>query len=222
MTTKTALEIAKTSAKLPEVLRAALAPEKPAVSELTLSVCDRPVVPTIAFKTAVKRITTTDPITVTERRLLEQDEVDALSAERAELDALDEYIKARRAAHKTMVFNHLDLEAEADGATDDRDPETGHFIKKGQVESTGSHMFTRELRVNKATMDADDVKAYAEDDSNDFTHRDYLDVTIPVRVIDEGGMLTLLRKEPAKTVAMMAAVGKPGSTTASLNRRKKK
>ena len=145
-----------------------------------------------------------------------------MMAEREDLDALEKYIKARKDAHRTMVFNHLDIEAEEAEMVADTDTK-GHVLAKGEVASTGGHRFTRELRAGSPTVTAEALEELVirgdvvSDDV--FDHEDYLACTTQVRVLDEEKTLLHMRKNP-DIVQALAAAATPGRVTASLNRRK--
>lgn len=160
-------------------------------------------------------------VTPTERRTLTADEVVSLMGERAVLDAVAKVIDGRKDAQKAAIFNHLDVELEAAGATGDADRDAkGHYAVKGEVAvPEAGKKFARELRTGSPTLDADALAALVDDPSIDFSHDDYLACTTQVRVLDEAKVLLHIRKRP-EVVAALGRATKAGSVTASLNVRK--
>jgi hypothetical protein len=221
MTTTTALTlVGKKGVKLPDIITTALAvPEHRTVlpDEYDIPVPVRADQNTVL---ALQATTVLEPITVTERRILEQTEIDALNEERVQLDAMEKYIAARKAAHRAMIFNHLDVEIENSSEDVPEADDKGHYILPGEVFTTGGHRFTRELRKGSPELSAESLRAVEEEfDDAVFSHEDYLAMTTPVRVLDEEKTLILLRTKP-ELVEVLARASKPGKTTASLYRRK--
>lgn len=222
MTTNNALTlVGKKGVKLPDIITTALAVSETQVvrpDEYDIPVPVRADQTTVV---ALQATTVLEPVTVTERRLLEQTEIDALNEERVQLDVMEKYIAARKAAHRAMIFNHLDVEIERDCG--DNVPEAddkGHYILPGEVFTTGGHRFTRELRKGSPELSAESLRAVEDEfDDSVFSHDDYLAMTTPVRVLDEEKTLILLRTKP-ELVEVLARASKPGKTTASLYRRK--
>jgi hypothetical protein len=226
MSKSAALELVRGGkGKFPEVISRALAVEDARPTDV-FDIVTNPIVPDQnvldAVQTAiVQAASEVAPLTVTERRKLEQDEIDRLIAERDELDVLEKYIKARKAAHRTMVFNHLDIELEAVGRPSEADS-SGHYVEPGEVVSTGGHRFTREIRSGAPVVTAEaleDLVAEGKVSEEVFSHEDYLACTTQVRVLDEEKTLIHLRRRP-EIVEALAVAAIPGKSTASLNRRK--
>lgn len=159
-------------------------------------------------------------VTPTERRLLTQDEVASLMAERIIIDNVTKVLEGRKDAQRAAIFNHLDAELEQMGQADAERDAKGHFTVKGEVSvpETG-RKFTRELRNGSPSLDAESLLALVDDPSVAWTHDDYLACTTQVRVVDEAKVLLHLRKRP-EAVAAIAQATKLGSTTASLYVRK--
>lgn len=222
MTTTTALTlVGKKGIKLPDIITTALAvPEHQTVlpDEYDIPVPVRADENTVV---ALRATTEIEPLTVTERRLLDQSEIDALNEERVQLDAMEKYITARKAAHRAMIFNHLDVEIERDcGDAVPEADDKGHYVLPGEVYTTGGHRFTRELRKGSPELTAEALRNVEDEfDDSVFSHEDYLAMTTPVRVLDEEKTLILLRTKP-ELVEVLARASKPGKTTASLYRRK--
>lgn len=216
--------VRKGNGKLPEIVSVALAPTEAQAPD-TFEVLSVAIAPNSAVLEAVRDAVVAAaevaPVTVTERRRLDQDEVNRLMKERIELDEIEKYIKARKDAMKTMVFNHLDIDVEEAGAVATPDSK-GHYLAKGEVVSNVGHRFTRELRSGSPTVTAEALEDLVESGtvSEDvFSHEDYLACTTQVRVLDEEKTLLHMRKRP-EIVEALAAAAVPGKTTASLNRRK--
>lgn len=163
----------------------------------------------------------------TERRMLQPAEVDALIEEKEVLDTVKK-MAAKRLSDggiRTTVFNHFDTEAEAG---EDFEPEqvecdaTGHYLTDGEALGTGNTgmRYTREVREGAPTLDAEALKALADDpDFEGFDHKDYLAMTAQVRLVDENKVMLALKKNPSLVMAIARAT-KPGKKTASLNLRK--
>lgn len=225
MSNSAALELVKSGkGRFPDVISRALAVDGGQPTEV-FDVVTKPILPDLkviaAVDTIVKASKEVAPLTVTERRKLDQAEVDTLMAERDELDVLEKYIKARKAAHRTMVFNHLDIELEAAGKTGPTSKD-GHYITDGELVTTGGHRFTREIRTGAPVLTAEALEDLVAEDgvSEDvFSHADYLACTTQVRVLDEEKTLIHLRRNP-EAVEALALAAMPGTATASLNRRK--
>lgn len=219
-------QLVKSGGKLPEILGAVVPVAKHTPStEFDVAV---PVRITPKVQTAVERIFADvvqhEVVEVTERRALTQTEIDALSDEREALDQIEKYIKARKEAHRAMVFNHFDIEIEgslpkAEIAKIELDDKR-HYLAPQEVHtSDGEKRFTREIRGGKPTLLAERLQELADsDDFDGFDHEDYLACTSAVRVLDEEKALLHLRKKPG-IVAAWAAAAEPGKTTASFYRR---
>lgn len=159
----------------------------------------------------------------TERRTLQPAEVTSLVEEKETLDALKKMAEARQESLRTTIFNHLDIEVEEAGGAEDADRDSrGHYAVKGEVQGTPgtAKKFTREVRQNAPTLDAEALKALAEDpEFEGFTHEDYLAMTTQTRVVDENKVMLALKKNPSLVHAVAQAT-RPGNKTTSMFLRK--
>jgi hypothetical protein len=212
-------DLVATKSNLPEILTSLL----PAVVRPTTQVLDIPkavkVTAKIASAVATLKIGVVDttPLTVVERRALTPEEIDQLSVERDEIDALEKYITARKEAHRAMVFNHFDVvdadpEAEVDGK--------GHLLLAAEVAAQGgSKKFVRQISKGSPVVTADALDGVANaGDIEGFDHDAYLACTTPIRVLDEEKTLIQMRTNPAVVEALRLAV-KPGGVSGSLYHR---
>lgn len=224
MTTQAALTlVGKKSVKLPDIITTALAVQDHAVVPPEEYDIPKPVLVDTSTEMALQATAALVPLTVVERRTLVQAEIDQLNEERTQLDAMAKYIEARKAAHRAMIFNHLDVALESSLDEDTSPPSSddkGHYIQAGEVFSSGGHRFTRELRREAPVLTAEALRAVEESLPDDvFSHDDYLAVTTQVRVLDEEKALILMRTKP-EIIQAFAAAATPGKTSASLYRRK--
>lgn len=220
MTNPTSAELAiiEKGASLPEVLRvisrsAVIVPaeQRPVDLPKTVVLSDE-------AQRAMDSLRSTDLVQVDARRTLTPEEVKAMLDERANLDALEAFVKARKEAHRAMVFNHLDIEVEANTPADADLDDKGHWLVPGSLTVTGAtKKFTREIRQGSPSLTAE---ALAEvEDGETFTHEDYLACTTQVRVVDEAKVLLHLRQRPSIVEAIRKATT-TGQTTASVYVRK--
>lgn len=216
--TSAELAVIEKGASLPEVLRvisrsATLVPadQRPAdLPKLVLLGEDA--------QKAMDALRSTNLVQVDTRRSLTADEVNALLTERASLDALEAFVKARKEAHRSMVFNHLDIEVDGNPPADADLDDKGHWLVPGSLTVPGAaKKFTREIRQGSPSLTAE---ALAEvEDGETFTHEDYLACTTQVRVVDEAKVLLHLRTRPQIVDAIRKATS-VGQTTASVYVRK--
>lgn len=212
--------VATTKSSLPEVLTSLL----PAVVRPTTQVLDipKPVKVTAKIASAVATlkigVVDTTPLTVLERRALTADEIDQLSVERDEIDALEKYIKARKDAHRAMIFNHFDVVCDDPDSCDVDDK--GHLLVAAEtLAQGGSKKFVRQISKGAPVVTADALDAVANSgDVEGFDHDAYLACTTPVRILDEEKTLILMRTNPAVVEALRVAV-RPGGTAGSLYHR---
>jgi hypothetical protein len=152
-------------------------------------------------------------------RKLEPEELDGLLEERYVLDEIEGTIKKRKESIRSAVCNHLDTE-HADDANLERDDKGHVLIKERIIVAKQPKCFSLELRSDAPEVTAEALKAVADDpDFDGFTHDDYLEMTTPVRVVDEHKTMLRLRKDPTLLRALAEAT-RPGKTTASLYLRK--
>lgn len=168
----------------------------------------------------------------TERRALEPIEVGKLLDEREVLDEIATMAEKRKGGIRTTICNHLDVTAENDGKVEhDEDgniknvlfDKDGHYLLGGEARAPKHEkMFRRELRSNSPTLSEGILKELADDPDIDFiSHRDFLDMTSQVRVLDENKVMLALRKNPKLLMAIARATTSATTPqTGSLNIRK--
>lgn len=160
-------------------------------------------------------------LTVAERRPLEQNELDTLSAERDSLDVLEKYIKARRDAHKVMLYNHWDAEIEADESAIKPDIDgDGRFITKVSTYAQGgARHFDRQVSEGKPYVTETALKDVAANGIIDgFDHDAYLACTTAVRVFDEEKTLIRMRSHQPTIAALREAAAMGASSTSFYHR----
>lgn len=118
-------------------------------------------------------------------------------------------------AIKTAAFNHMDVTLEADNDIEDLpyDEKTGHYLVDCElvVEGTG-YKFTRELRQGSPDLTHEHLLALYEDGK--LTRPEYLKATRQIRVVDEDGVMDVIRKRP-DVLADIEEIIEPGKVTAS-------
>jgi hypothetical protein len=219
----TALEVIGKGKNLPAVL-IQLVPKTAAVTAADRPV-DLPVVVevTSAISEAVHALGLLtpghEPLTVQKRTELTQMQLDKLSEERDALDVLEAYVKARKEAHRSMVFNHFDVVLEEKGATDEETDDKGHYLNKVSVNTqAGSRHFDRQISKGSPVVTAEGL-ADAVENVDGFTHDDYLACTTQVRVLDEERTLIHMRSHPVTVVDALRYALKPGKVQAALYHR---
>ncbi len=219
MSNAAALELVPKGASLPEVLRS-ISRE---VVRPTMDV--RPVdVPKVVIlgadaSTAIAHFQSKTLVQAGTRRSLTDEEISSLLEERAHLDALEAFVKARKEAHRAMVFNHLDIAVDGSpmASTAEMD-DKGHWLVEGSLTVEGAaKKFTREIRSGSPVLTADALEAAKDDET--FTHDDYLACTSQVRVVDEAKVLLRLRERPQIVSALRKATAQGGASP-SFNVRK--
>lgn len=212
----TALEVIQKAASLPEVLRTISRSVVPAPAERPVDI-PKTVVLTEAASAAMQAVAEMSLVQVSARRTLTPKEIDDLLFERAALDAIEKFVKDRKEAQRSMVFNHLDVEVDgqaiaAAAELDDK----GHWLVPGKLTVVGADKcFSREVAEASPTLTADALLEVASDDSGiDFTHDDFLACTTQVRVIDEAKTMLHLRKKPTivDAIGQATVAGKPRSS----------
>lgn len=94
------------------------------------------------------------------------------------------------------------------------DADAHFYLVPGKVGTADrSKVFVRGLRTEAPRLTAEGLKSIVGDDS--IEHKDYLDMTTQVRVVDEQKVLLWLRSHPEKAPHLMGALT-PGKTTAAL------
>lgn len=160
----------------------------------------------------------------TERRDLTIPEVTQLLVETRTLKAVEKLTKDRISDIRTTMFNHFDVVAEKAKLVDDDTPRTeeGHYPLAGEAKGDAQPTkFTREVRQGSVDVSESMLRELAEDESYpDFTHTDYLAVTVPVRMFNEHKFMLALKKKPKLLVAIQKAVTK-GRPVASFHSERK-
>lgn len=220
---KTAIAKIEAGTLTMEALLEALAPDVPPAAEVEAQ-APMPVAITPEQREAITKVGEVfGKVVPTERRTLQATEVASLIEEKQTLDELKKMAEARHESIRTTVFNHFDVEAEAEGkAADAYRDKRGHYILTGEARATPEvgKKFTREVRQQGPSLNASALEALARDDDfADLTWDDYLKMTTQVRVVDENKVMLALKKKPDLVKAIARATN-PGSRTASLNLRK--
>lgn len=152
----------------------------------------------------------------TERRKLSEQEKVSLVKERKVLDIVKAMVEKRVEDQKTIVHNHLDAEAEADGRADDntpRHPEKGFYLLVGEVEAPEQpKKFSRSTRGGSASLSVQDLQNLEA--FGTITHEDFLAMTSQVRVVDEHKLRIWMRSRPDKLADIQSAVTYTGRTAA--------
>ena len=178
----------------------------------------------------------------TERRELARAEVRDLMEERLVLDEIEGMTKKRKEDQRTIIFNHFDAGYDravgVDGEKDmGREPpprnKDGHYVFADDeaVPELGKK-FTREVRKGTVTMNPRDLEALVtdeeakaeirkalNDDTWDFTHKDFIALTVQTRLFDENKAMIALRKNPG-LVAALGHVTKSSAPVVSFHIRK--
>jgi hypothetical protein len=211
---------------LPDILKALVQVGTPQVPAVTPPVPPPPAM-TKDQQEAVDRIRSVfGQVAPQERRLLKPAEVTALVEEKVTLDTLKKMAEGRLEDMRATVFHHLDLEAETHITHTEDIPRDsrGFYAIKGQVKGTPGtgRMLTREVREEAPQMDAEALKALADNPLyEDFTHDDYLAMTTATRVVDEDKFRLHLKAKPTIARVVTQAV-KSGKIIAALYLRSEK
>jgi hypothetical protein len=150
-----------------------------------------------------------------ERRTLTEAEQRSMVLMTHDAKAAAKAVSAATAAIKTAVFNHFDVTLESDNDIEDLpyDEASGHYLVDCEllVEGTGLK-FTRELRQGSPDLTHEHLLALYEDGK--LTRDEYLKATRQVRVVDEDGVMKVIRNRP-DILADIEEVIEPGKVTAS-------
>jgi hypothetical protein len=161
------------------------------------------------------------------RRELEPKERAALMEERLTLDVVGNMVEGRKDGIRTSVLNHLDVSKDhggppLEGVATDKD---GHYLadSKDVVPVPDSDkVFSWETSRREPTIDEVRLEALAEDpDVPEFTHADWLAMTVQTRAFDEHKAMTHLKKNPA-LLSAVARAAQPGRVQGALFVRKAK
>lgn len=159
-------------------------------------------------------------LTVAEQRPLTQTELDTLSAERDALDAIEKYVKARKEAHKTMLYNHWDAEILAGDGPKPALDDSGRFLTKVSTNAQGgSRHFDRQMAEGKPYITETALKEVAESGEIDgFDHQAYLACTTETRVFDEEKTLIRMRNHQPTIEALREACKMGAASTSFYHR----
>lgn len=159
-----------------------------------------------------------DTVLPDERRVLTTEEQHSLIRLGADAKAVEKTVKVAVAAIKTAVFNHFDVRLEEDkdeeGILDlPYDPDSGHYLVDCELVVEDLDLkFSRELRQASPDLTAEHLLSLYEDDK--ITRKDYLDATRQVRVVDEDGLMKVIRRDPSILLDIEEII-EPGKVTAS-------
>lgn len=157
-----------------------------------------------------------------ERRLLSPAEIADLITLGVDVKASEKTLAVANAAIKTAVFNHFDVGLEMSNPDEELpyDEKSGHYLVKNElvVEDKGLR-FCRELKQGSPDLTADHLLALYEDGK--MTRAEYLKSTRQIRVLDEDGLMAVLRKR-ADFLEDIEEVIEPGKVTASFHIREVK
>lgn len=151
----------------------------------------------------------------TSRRTLELDEQIDLATIARDAKIAEKTLKVANAAIKTAFFNHFDVTLEEDNPDEELpyDEKSGHYLVDCElVLEEEALRITRELRQGAPDLTADHLLALYEDGK--MTRAEYLKATRQVRVLDEDGLMSVLRKR-ADLLEDIEEVIEPGNVTAS-------
>lgn len=150
-----------------------------------------------------------------ERRLMSPTEIHNLAVLGKDVKTAEKVLSIANAGIKTAVFNHLDVGLEISNSGEDLpyDEKSGHYLVGGDVvvEEAGLR-FCRELRQGSPDLTADHLLSLYEDGK--MTRTEYLKATRQVRVLDEDGLMKVLRTR-ADLLADIEEIIEPGKVTAS-------
>ena len=152
-----------------------------------------------------------------ERRILSDAELTKLLEERDTIDSIIKTLTERKEKSiRTTVLNHLDVALEDELseqperlAATDRDKE-GHYYHsaKANVGDTGK-AFSWEVQDGSSVLSPEKLKEL--DEAGEIDHKLYLEITTPVRVINEQKLLLAMGQQPEEVLATIKAASIPGS-----------
>ena len=150
-----------------------------------------------------------DAVSPSERRALSDVEVKSLKSERDDLDLIGKVIERRKAAQKTIIFNHHDVVLEAGGVPPDVDVDSqGYYITPAYAGTDDmAEGFVRQVREGSPELT---VEALRSQIGEGFTEEDFQACISLEPVIDEMKVMMLLRSKPAliNTIAKATIPGK--------------
>lgn len=150
-----------------------------------------------------------------ERRLMAPTEIHNLAVLGKDVKTAEKVLSIANAGIKTAVFNHFDVGLEISNPDEELpyDEKSGHYLVNCElvVEEEGLR-FTRECRQAAPDLTADHLLALYEDGK--MTRAEYLKATRQVRVLDEDGLMNVLRKR-ADLLEDIEEIIEPGKVTAS-------
>jgi hypothetical protein len=156
----------------------------------------------------------------TERRKLTDEELTALLAERDVCDTIKKLVEARKdSGIRTSILNHMDVVLEETLTEEqlkalERDKD-GHYYSSAQVTVPESdQVFSWEVSPGTATLSPQKLKEL--DAAGEIDHKLYLEITEPVRVVNEQRLLLAMSKDPETVLALVKAASKPAKKKGSL------
>lgn len=157
-----------------------------------------------------------------DRRALTEEEQRELAVLGRDVKRSEKILSVAVQALKTAVFNHFDVRLEEDNDPEDLpvDQKTGHYLVAGElgVESEGLR-FIRQLSPSAPDITADNLLDLYEDGF--LTRQEYLKATRQTRVVDEDGLMDVIRARP-EVLADIEPILTPGKVTASFHIREVK
>lgn len=149
----------------------------------------------------------------TERRALSTPEQKKILSTLTQVKSVDKLVKDTTAAIKVAAFNHLDI------SLDDSDEEIptdskGYYLRSGEIRVEGEKKrISREVRSPAPYVTAEGLMSLVE--QGKISKRDYLKATRkPPRVVNEEGLLDLLKSKPELMDAMSEIIQQDASNVA--------
>jgi hypothetical protein len=207
----------KNAATLPQLL-AAIVPARREPAEAVVVAPPKQVELTVKVLDAMDKVREGTVVNVDEVRPLTPAETEALMAERVQLDELEAYIKDRKEAMKSMVYQTLDdaavkaaaaAGAEVDAERDDK----GYLILKDRLPVPKLGLaFSREPRSGSPEMTVEGLEA-------NLDREDFLACTTQVRVVDEAKVMLHVRSKPGIVEGLARSIVPKPSTTSLFKRK---
>lgn len=156
----------------------------------------------------------------TERRILSDDELEQILVERETIDTILKLLETRKSdSIKTTILNHLDVVLE-DTLTPERLAELerdkdGHYYYAEKVEVPGTaKAFSWE--VTDGTPQLSPAKLKELDEAGEIDHALYLEITEPIRTVNEQKLLLAMSKRPEEVLKVVRAASIPAKKKGSL------
>jgi hypothetical protein len=163
------------------------------------------------------------------RRALEPRERASLMEERQTLGVVENMVESRKDGIRTTILNHNDVTRESgNGGKPLRDAlidKDGHYLADDKdivAVPDSDKVFSWETSRREPEINLDRLKALSEDPAvPEFTHEDWLAMTVQTRVWDENKTMQHLKKNP-KLLSVIARAAEPAVTRGALYVRKAK